>query len=75
MRGQRSPHPARVIAVDHVHPSAPSAHADHRARTPGPNSGEPRVPAASTPASLPVLFDAAGPHPPIAAANDAKQDS
>jgi hypothetical protein len=44
MRGQRSPHPARVIlAVDLVRPAAASADADLRAWTPGPNSGEPHV--------------------------------
>jgi hypothetical protein len=44
MRDQRPPHPARVIlAVEHDHPAAPSADADLRARTPGPDSGEPHV--------------------------------
>jgi hypothetical protein len=44
LRGQRSPHPARVIlAVDLVRPAAASADADLRAWTPGPNSGEPHV--------------------------------
>jgi hypothetical protein len=44
MRDHRPPRPARVIlAVGHDHPSAPSADADLRARTLGPDSGEPHV--------------------------------
>jgi hypothetical protein len=76
MRDHRPPRPARVIlAVDHDHPSAPSADAD----PPG-TDARPRLRRTPRLSSLDACFiarpiNAAGPHPPVAAANDAKQDS